>query len=90
MTFRFDTHYNEEELKFIQERECRILSDITLTRIAFTAKPRRMLDYGGTYLAEIYDEESDDLRWAVLTTNRRGFHDFALLNPTLQGLADSL
>ncbi|MDE5946232.1 MAG: hypothetical protein K2G63_02830 [Oscillospiraceae bacterium] len=73
MKFKLDINYSEEELKFIEENNCEILSEIKLSRTNFPEgeNPRRMLNYYGTYIAEVYDNESGELLWAVLSKWKR-------------------
>lgn len=40
MKFQFDTNYTAEEMEFIEKNNCKILSEIELSKIAFTEKPR--------------------------------------------------
>lgn len=56
MKFKLDTHYSEEELKFIKKHNCEIPSEIKLSKVDLLENemPRRMLRYGRTYIAEIY------------------------------------
>ena len=90
MKFHFDTNYTDEEMAFIKKNNCEILSEIKLSKVAFTENPRRMINYSGTYVAEVCEEDTGELCWAVLTRNRKGFHDFAMYSPTLQIMANSL
>lgn len=76
MKFELDINYSEEELKFITEHNCEILPEIKLAMANFSENeiPRRMLKYGSTYIAEIYDDESDNLIWAVLSKWKGNYH----------------
>lgn len=76
MKFKLDVNYSEEELKFIKKHNCEILPEIKLTMANFAENeiPHRMLKYGGTYIAEIYDDESDNLIWAVLSKWKGNYH----------------
>lgn len=47
MTYRLDTIYSEEELRFLEVNNCEIISEIKLSKTNFTDKeiPRRMIKY---------------------------------------------
>ena len=76
MKFRFDTRYSEAELKFLQRHSCEVLSEVKLSRAKFSKEetPRRMFRYGGTYIAEIMDEETGDLVRAAVSKWRGVYH----------------
>lgn len=76
MKFILDTEYSEEELEFVNRHNCEILSEIKLSKINFSENeaPHRMLKYYGTYVAEICDDESDALIWAVLAKKKGVYH----------------
>lgn len=69
MTYRLDTIYSEEEQHFLEANNCEIISEIKLSKTNFTDKeiPRRMIRYGGQYIAEIIDDETEEIVWAVLS-----------------------
>lgn len=91
MKFTFDTNYSEEELKFIKENDCVILSEIKLSKTNFAENeyPRRMFRFGGTYVGEIFDEEINDFSWAVLS-KWKGVYQFTSYYNTLQQLEQGL
>lgn len=70
MRLIFNTGYSDEEREFLTKYQCEILSELKLSRIGFTEIPKRMIKYGGAYIAEIRDE--DGLCWAVLGKSRKG------------------
>lgn len=63
MKFIFNTDYSEEELKWLEEHNCQILSEIKLSRTNFKENeiPRRMFIYYTTYIGEIFDDEDNEL-----------------------------
>ena len=63
MKFVLDTKYSEEELEFISKHNCEIISQIKLSKFNFldNETPQRMIKYGGVYVAEICDYESNKL-----------------------------
>ena len=69
MRFKLDTNYSGEEMRFLEEHSCNILSEIKLPKTNFSEYeiPRRMIVYGGVYIAEIMDDETGILVWAVLS-----------------------
>lgn len=69
MRYKFDVIYSDEEMEFIKKNNCEILSEIKLSRTNFPESeiPRRMIKYCGDYIAEVYDDESGELLWAVLS-----------------------
>lgn len=80
MKFIFNTDYSEEELKWLDEHNCKIMSEIKLSRTNFKENgiPRRMFKYGGAYIGEILDSEYNEFMWGVLTKWRKVwcFYDF--------------
>lgn len=76
MKFKLDTNYSEEELKFLKEHKCKILSEIKLSKTNFSKNeiPHRIFTYGDTYIAEIIDDETDNLVWAVLSKWKGVYH----------------
>lgn len=91
MKFILDTNYSEQELKFITEHSCEILAEIKLSKTNFSENeiPCRMLKYGGAYIAEIHDDESDKLIWAVLS-KRKGIYHFGSYYDSLESLEQGL
>lgn len=91
MKFKLSTGYSEEELKFIEENHGEILSEIKLSRVNFSAYeiPRRMFRYGGEYIAEVLDEESNQLIWAVLS-KWKGVYSFSQYYDSLVSLEEGL
>lgn len=87
MTYKLDTNYSEEELKFLKEHNCEILAAIKLGKTSFSEYeiPRRMFQYGGEYIAEIVDDETQDLVWAVLS-KWKGVYHFAEYYQCLEAL----
>lgn len=69
MKFKLDTNYSEEECRFLFRHNCEVLSEIRLSKTNFSEYevPRRMFIYGSAYIAEIMDEETGGLVWAVLS-----------------------
>ncbi len=69
MKYILDIDYSEEEHIFLEKNNCEIISEIKLSKTNFTEKeiPRRMIKYGGQYIAEIIDDETDEIVWAVLS-----------------------
>lgn len=69
MKYILDIDYSEEEHIFLESNNCEIISEIKLSETDFTDReiPRRMIKYGGQYVAEIVDEETDEIVWAVLS-----------------------
>lgn len=67
--FKLNTDYSEKESEFLKEHDCKIFSEINLTKTDFSEHevPHRMFQYGSTYIGEIVDDETDDLVWAVLS-----------------------
>ena len=76
MVYKLDIDYSKEEQQFLDENECEIISEIKLSKAIFTDKeiPKRMIKYGGTYIAEILDEETNNLMWAVLSKYKGVWH----------------
>ena len=67
MKFVLDTNYSAEELNVLESLGCEVLSEIKLSKTNFSEYeiPRRMFQYCGTYIAEIMDDETEGLVWAV-------------------------
>ncbi len=86
--FAFDADYTPEEWDFIRRHNCKILHEITLRRGAFTEVPRRMIEYSGTILGEVFDE--GQWWWAVLSKNRRGKWVFSTFYSDLPSVAEGL
>ena len=76
MKFKFDTNYSENELNFIKENNCEILSEIKLSKTNFSDYeiPRRMIRYCGSYIGEITDDETNSPTWAVLEKWKGVYH----------------
>ena len=91
MKFRFDTRYSEAELKFLQRHSCEVLSEVKLSRAKFSEEetPRRMFRYGGTYIAEIIDDETEGLVWAVLS-KWKGIYHFSACSDSLETIIQGL
>lgn len=91
MKFRLDTTYSEEELQFLAKHNCKILSEINLSKVNFTEQevPRRLFNYGGTYIAEIIDDETGNLVWAVLS-KWKGVYHFSTYYDCLETLEQGL
>lgn len=91
MKYRLDTNYSEEELQFFAEHNCKILSEIVLSKTNFSEYevPRRMFCYGGIYIAEILDEETGYFVWAVLS-KWKGIYHFSACYDSLKSLEQGL
>lgn len=91
MKFKLDTNYSEEELQFLAKHNCKILSEIKLSKINFSENevPRRLFNYGGTYIAEIVDDETGNLVWAVLS-KWKGIYHFSTYYDCLETLEQGL
>ena len=91
MKFKLDTNYTEDELKFIKIYNCNILSEIKLSKTDFSESetPRRMIKYGGSYIAEIHDAESGEVVWAVLS-KWKGVYQFSSIYDSLGSLVQGL
>lgn len=88
MKLTFHTSYSDEEMEFLTKSNCEILSEIKLSKIGFTEMPRRMIKYGGAYIAEICDE--DGLCWAVLGKSRKGVYIYTECYADLQVMVKGL
>lgn len=64
MKITLNTEYSEQDLAFLKEHSCEILSQIKLPEDFSDALPLRMFTYGGAYIGEIQDE--DGIVWACL------------------------
>lgn len=91
MKFVLDTKYSKAELEFIKKYNCEIISEIKLFKFKFSENetPRRILKYGGAYVAEIYDDESNELVWAVLSKWKSVYH-FSGIYDSLDMLVEGL
>lgn len=91
MTFRLDTNYSEKEWEFLKEHHCKVLSVIKLGKTNFSEYeiPRRIFEYGGVYIAEIIDAETNCFVWAVLS-KWRGVYHFSQYYESLEGLEQGL
>ena len=69
MTYRLDINYSDEERHFLEVNDCEIISEIKLSKTNFSEKEilRRMIKYGGQYIAEIFDDKTEAIVWAVLS-----------------------
>lgn len=76
MTFKLDTNYSEKEWRFLKEHNCKIISIFKPGKTNFSEHeiPRRMFKYGGEYIAEIIDDETGNLVWAVLSKRKSVYH----------------
>ena len=65
MKFIFDTKYSETELEFLSRHNCKMISEIKLSKMDLSEHeiPRRMFKYGSEYIGEILDDESNKLVW---------------------------
>jgi len=65
-----------KNIYFLKKNNCEIISEIKLSKTNFTEKeiPRRMIKYGGQYIAEIIDDETDEIVWAVLSKWKGVWH----------------
>lgn len=91
MRFQFSTKYTEEEILFLEQHCCKVLSEIELSRTNFSEydTPRRMFQYYGTYIGEIIDDESKELVWAVLSKWKGTYH-WSYMYTDLQTLEQGL
>ncbi|MDE6426830.1 MAG: hypothetical protein K2K89_11965 [Ruminococcus sp.] len=91
MKFIFNTDYSEEELKWLEEHDCKILSEIKLSRTNFKENeiPRRMFNYGGLYIGEVFDDEDNEFIWAELS-KFKGVYRFSTYWGTLDSLEQGL
>lgn len=91
MKLKLDATYCEEELQFLAKHNCKILSEINLSKMNFSKYeiPRRLFHYGGTYIAEIIDDETGSLVWAVLS-KWKGVYHFSTYYDCLEALEQGL
>lgn len=91
MILKFSMDYSERELEFLQKHGCEILSEMTLSRVDFGKNqfPRRMFRYGGAYIAEMTDEESNDFVWAALS-KWKGVYHFSEYYDSLESLEQGM
>lgn len=91
MKYALETTFNEEELIFIEENKCEILSEIKLSKTKFKENqtPRRIIKYGGMYIAEIIDDEDNQFMWAVLS-KYKGFWHYSYCYETLEDMRDGI
>ena len=91
MKFKLDAHYSEKELEFLEKHNSKILSEIKLSKTNFSEYevPRRMFLYGGTYIAEIVDDETQSFVWAVLS-EWKGVYHFAECYDCLEAMEQGL
>lgn len=76
MKFQFSIEYTEEEMQFLEQHHCKILSELKLSGTCFSEydTPHRMFQYYDTYIGEIIDDESKELVWAVLSKWSGKYH----------------
>lgn len=91
MTFTLDTVYSAQEQRFIELHNCEIISRIKLSKTDFsdTEIPKRMIKYGGEYIAEIFDDETNEPVWAVLS-EWKGVWRFTSVYESLENMAEGL
>ena len=91
MKFVLDTNYSAEELNVLESLGCEVLSEIKLSKTNFSEYeiPRRMFRYGGTYIAEIMDDETEGLVWAVLS-KWKGMYHFSACSDSLEAIIQGL
>lgn len=91
MKIKLNITYTKKELIFLKEHHCKILSEINLSKTSFSDDeiPRRMFKYGGTYITEIIDDETNSLMWAVLS-KRKGTYHFSGYYDCLEALEQGL
>ena len=91
MKFVLDTNYSAEELNVLESLGCEVLSEIKLSKSNFSEYeiPRRMFRYGGTYIAEIIDDETEGLVWAVLS-KWKGIYHFSACSDSLEAIIQGL
>ncbi len=91
MKFVLDTNYSAEELNVLESLGCEVLSEIKLSKTNFSEYeiPRRMFRYGGTYIAEIIDDETEGLVWAVLSKWKEIYH-FSACSDSLETIIQGL
>lgn len=91
MKFVLDTNYSAEELNVLESLGCEVLSEIKLSKTNFSEYeiPRRMFRYGGTYIAEIIDDETEGRVWAVLS-KWKGIYHFSACSDSLETIIQGL
>ena len=91
MKFVLDTNYSAEELNVLESLGCEVLSEIKLSKTNFSEYeiPRRMFQYCGTYIAEIIDDETEGLVWAVLS-KWKGIYHFSACSDSLETIIQGL
>ena len=91
MKFIFDTKYSETELEFLSRHNCKMISEIKLSKMDLSEHeiPRRMFKYGSEYIGKILDDESNKLVWAVLS-KWKGFYYFSTYYEDLDALEQGL
>lgn len=91
MKFVLDTNYSAEELNVLESLGCEVLSEIKLSKTNFSEYeiPRRMFQYCGTYIAEIIDDETEGLVWAVLS-KWKGIYHFSACSDSLEAIIQGL
>lgn len=91
MKFKLSVDYSDNELMFLKEHNCEILSEIKLSEreLAENEAPRRIFKYGGVFIAEIFDDESGCYIWAVMT-KRKGKYRYSSCYDSLESLEQGL
>lgn len=91
MRFKFDTEYSEKEMEFLTENNCEILSEIKLSRTNFSKSgiPRRMFKYYGDYIGEVFDDETGEHLWGILS-KWKGVYHFSDFYEDLESLKEGL
>lgn len=91
MRFKFDTEYSEKEMEFLTENNCQILSEIKLSRTDFSkfGIPRRMFKYYGFYMGEVFDDETGEYLWGILS-KWKGVYHFSSFYEDLESLEEEL
>lgn len=87
MKFKLDTNYSEQELEFMDKHNCEILCEVRFSKTNFSGNeiPHRMFIYCDVYVAEIYDDEDDEMVWAVLT-KKKGRYVYSCYLDSLESL----
>lgn len=91
MKYILNIDYSQEEHIFLENNNCEIISEIKLSKTDFTEKeiPRRMIKYGEQYVAEIIDEETNGVVWAVLS-KWKGVWRFTTCYDSLQSMIQGI
>lgn len=91
MKVKLNTDYSVEEWIFFKEHNCEVISEISFTKTNFNESevPHRMFKYGGVYIAEIMDDETNNFVWAVLS-KWKGIYRFSAYYDCLEALEQGL